>query len=168
MSAAALRRMAELTEQETAFMEGLRTGMAGREAAVAAGFEARELSIIMKRPAILAAIDADIRENLEIAANLAGVFIPRIVSGAEHCTPVRMDAIKTVLDRTGRNTPAARPAPRFADADLSELSADELRRLVDGLERAKGKTIDALAERAKPVDAPRQNTLDDKLLSLLD
>lgn len=168
MSAAALRRMTELTERERAFMEGLRAGMQGREAAVAAGFDARELPDLMARPAILATIDADIRNNLELAASLAGFYAPRIVSGAEKCSSTRMDAIKMVLDRTGRNTPAARPAPRFADADLSELTADELRRLVDGLEAARGKTIDALAERAKPVDAPRHNTLDDKLLNLLE
>lgn len=164
----AWRRRSELTEQEQVFMEALREGLSSREAAVAAGFEARESAAIMSRPSIQSAIDSDIRENLQNAAHLGAKFAAKIVSGAEHCTPVRMDAIKAVLDRSGYTTPAARPAPRFADADLSELSADELRRLVDGLERARGKTIDALADRAKPVSAPHHNTLDDKLLDLLD
>lgn len=165
---AALRQRAALTPQELMFLEALREGKSAFVAAESVGLDRREAPYFLARPAISAALDAEIRSNLQIAAYTSARSLDGIAAGEVRCSPVRMDAIKTSLDRSGYNTPVARPAPRFADADLSELSADELRRLVDGLERAKGKTIDALAERAKPVDAPQRNTLDDKLLSLLD
>ena len=60
----------------------------------------------------------------------------------------RIRAAELILSRT---TPPAQPAGQEpADADLSEMSVDELRSIVDSLEAE-------LAERAAPVGAPRQS-----------
>lgn len=164
----ALKSRDELSDQEKDFLRHIRAGVPMHEAAELAGYKCHDAAAIVLRPAVTAALNNEIRANMQIGASAAALHFTRVHFGLETSTPVRADIGKALLDRTGHNVPSARPAPRFADADLSELSADELRRLVDGLERARGKTIDALADRAKPVHATLDATPDPMLLNLLD
>lgn len=164
----ALKGRSELTAQERMFVDLIADQVSMHDAAEQCGYERRDAPFIMMRPAVLSAIEHVTRANIYNGACAAASHFARVQTGVEIGTSVKAEIGRTLLDRAGFIAPSARPAPRFADADLSELSADELRRLVDGLERARGKTIDALADRAKPVHATLDATPDPMLLNLLD
>lgn len=164
----AVRTRVDLGPEERAFVDLLIGGASIYDAAEQAGFDRGMALQVAERPAVVSAMDAFIRATMRKGALTSVSYLADVSSGITSGIGPRIDAAKALLDRTGHNVPSARPAPRFADADLSELSADELRRLVDGLERARGKTIDALADRAKPVHATLDATPDPMLLNLLD
>ena len=164
----AVRTRIELGPEEIAFVDLIARGVSLYDAAEQAGFDRGMAVQVAERPAVVAAMDANVRLNLRRGAVASASYLADVSSGLQNSNGPRIDASKAVLDRTGYNVPSARPAPRFADADLSELSADELRRLVDGLERARDKTIGALGDKARPVNATLDTPQDAMLLNLLD
>lgn len=151
----------ELSAEERAFVDLLAQGMPPGDAAEHAGFPRKMAREVGDRPAVVAAMYADTQFHLRRGALSAGFYLADVSSGLQDGKASRIDASKAVLDRSGHNVPAARPASRLADADLSEYSIDELKQIV-----AKGERV--LGDRAKPVNATLDATPDPMLLNLLD
>lgn len=143
-----------LTEQQALLVrlvahEGLDVQEAGRRA----GYASSSIRVILRKPAIAAAIHEALQFEMQtvlspLAVKLAGQFLRN-----EDVSPrVRADLIFKILDRSGHITPSNKGSgPPKA---LSEMSRDEMLAFINANQAAIDKMETELAERAIDVSAP--------------
>src|SRR5215831_18299686 len=136
----------QLTAMQEAFVERLiECGDAGT-AAQLAGFSKPTTDAwrLLRIPHVLAAVNAAVRTALAEDAPLARNLLRQYVKDTEMNPKIRLDAAKTLLDRSGHIAPKARDESAEREKSLHEMSTDELRAMVDRLETE-------VANRATPV-----------------
>ena len=153
----------ELTDAERRFVKAICDGADIQDAMDAAGYSsgAGYATQIMRRPAIIAAIDSELR--FRIASKGAVAAVDRMVktaSGQLISTGPQVDAAKFLAGLAGYVAPKAADVRDVGDV-LADVSLDELRAIIDKREAS-------ASQRAKPVDATVLTIEDDKLLNLLD
>lgn len=114
----------------------------------------------MRRPAVQAAVHAELRRHLVVGAPLALATLITLCERSES-ERVRVDAAKAILDRAGFVAPKAQDPGKTADKALNEMSLDDLRDLAARLE-------EEIAGRARDVTAPATEPAPPQASDLID
>lgn len=115
----------------------------------------------LHNPQIVAAIQAEISLRIRTkGSQIAQSVLMEAAQAKEAPWSTRVDAAKTLLDRAGLAAMRSREPDKPAERALSDYSVDELKALVDRLERERGdqaKTVDARQVDAIPAQEDGQD-----------
>lgn len=132
----------QLTEREAKFVALLTKGQNEHEAALGAGYPAASVAVethrLLRRPCVLAAIQFETRRELVPLGMLSVRGLRTIITDDTDKSAagkrVRLEAIKTALDRAGHVAPRATIDRTAGELPLHEMSVAELRALASTLE----------------------------------
>ncbi len=131
----------KLSKKERAFVSALVEGGEPTAAALKSGYAESDAATagweMMHARRIAAAIDIEIKRALVAGAAVASRFLVKTVKDETAPAGVRVQAANSLLDRAGYVAPR-QDAPRDGSRPLTDQSIDELRTLVDRLERERG------------------------------
>lgn len=164
--------ISNLTEQQAALVRFIaHDGLSIQDAGTKAGYATNSIRMILRKPAVAAAIHEALQFELQTvlsptAVHLAGKFLRN-----EAISPrVRADLIFKILDRAGHITPSNKGSA--APKALSEMTRDEMLEFINVNQAAIDKMEAELAERATdvstPAIAPSTKALGAKSLNYLD
>jgi len=126
-----------------AIVDGASRSIAEKESGYAPGTG----SSLERNPKVLAAIHSEVARRLRAEGAPVGLAVLLSVAKNEAAPAgVRVDAAKTLLSRAGHIEPRAEAA-KPDTKDLSDMSQEELRKVIDQCESH-------LADQATPVNAP--------------
>lgn len=155
--------MPEMTDREDDFvLEFVQTGDAVRAASVA-GYAQPEIQgrAIAKRPRVAAAIRIETARRMQHMAPVALNVLYKAATNDSVPWGARVDAAKTILDRSGYVSDPKRTDRSDDNKPLAEYSVEELERLVERLEEQR-------AASAKDVSAPLLRANDDQPIDPLE
>jgi hypothetical protein len=112
-------------------------------------------------PAILAAVHVEIGRRLIAGAPIALKVLQDICKDGQAPAKLRLEAAKTLLDRSGHIAPKARDSGNDATKQAHEMSLDELKNTRAALERE-------IQARATPLNAPDGMPDDSQVTDLLE
>lgn len=140
----------DFTEKQRAFVDALVENPNITKAAIAAGYSAEHApqigSVMVRQPAILAAVQIGIARDLAIGAAKSNRLLQAVVEDTSADLRLRVVCARDILNRAGHIAPKAVAAGSTAAKPLNEMSMTELRELADKLE-------DELSGRAKDVSS---------------
>jgi hypothetical protein len=153
----------DFTEKQKAFVDALIENPNPMRAAIDAGYPAEHASqiasVMVRQPAILAAVQIGIARDLAIGAAKSNRLLQTIVAGEQYDPRLRVVCARDILNRAGHIAPKAVAASSSAVKPLNEMSMTELRELADKLEdELSGRAKDVSSATAAPV---KPQALDD-------
>jgi phage terminase small subunit len=109
---------------------------------------------LLRIPHVLAAVDDAMKTALAQDAPAARHLLRQYVTDPKMNPKIRLDAAKTLLDRSGHIAPKARDERAEREKSLHEMSADELRAMVDRLEtEVANRAMPVLGASAAPIES---------------
>jgi phage terminase small subunit len=143
-----------LTDMQAAFVGHLVSGVEPAKAAELAGY-ANDCRIVasnlLRKPTVLAAVQHETSRCIGAVAPIALKVLVQIATDENAPKGVRVDAAKAILDGGGHG-PRAPRSEASAEKPLTEMSADELRAVIEQSQAA----IAHIAERATLVGGGRE------------
>ena len=156
-----------LTPQERNFVAWYVELGDANAAAVEAGYAGKsvkwkaEVATLTRKPAILAALHAEIGRQLIADASVARRVAMKILTDEEVTPKVRSDLAIKILRLGGHVEPKQEQRDNVSDKSLAELSMQELRDRAEALERE-------LSERAKPVISVKASANDEQPIDIIE
>lgn len=135
----------KLTDNEAAFVRAYAQGNTVAAATNFAGLGEKAGYGLLQRPRVVAAILIDVRRQLALAAPMSLRILKELALNARD-EKVRRDCATRILDRAGLVAPRAPAADLSDNAQLNEMSIDQLHKLAEQLEIER-------ARRAKTVES---------------
>lgn len=151
-----------LTKQEVRFIEAVARGNEPAVVARAEGYlDSKEWYRLLRRPAVAAAIDLEVRKQLSTElAPLAIQHYRNVLTNSNASDSDKNTAARAVLDRAGIVAPKAPESPEKDHKDLGEMTTDELMAIV--AETDKELSTRAVSARdITPSDKPKDDQLSD-------
>lgn len=131
-------------------------GVPTAEASIKAGIGEKAGYGLLQRPRVVAAILIEVRRRLAIAAPLALHVLEHLAANAKD-EKVKRDCATRILDRAGLVAPRAPESAGADNAQLHEMSIDQLHKLAEQLETER-------ARRAKTIPVARVDQADTSYL----